>query len=429
MTSFLAIAHCILSSSLLIQTMVTALAVSKNAVSLQNPHPEHSPAEIFHELSKDCEKYGIDSFDVYGDFDTKEDSSFLRRFEAELAEEMGMEDAVFMPSGVMAQSIALLIHSADINDKRSHVFACHHTSHLLLHEQEAYRELLHMEPIVISTQDRSILRGDGLPSVAPMMFEDVTKAFERVSEKERLTTLILELPHRELGGKLTPWDDILKIRDACQQREIKFHCDGARIFEATTGYDKTLKELAAPFDSVYVSFYKGLGGISGAMLLGSNDLCEQARIWLRRFGGNLYTLLPYALSGYSGYQRNWKLNEENILSFQQKKNKLVKLVSLLMTDKSIQRVVCFDPATPQTNMIHGYLRITGDECTQVCDLVEKECGIRVLSRLRDLPEEDSAYQAGFRSKFEWAMGEANGQIPDETYVQGWQDLASRILKG
>lgn len=56
---------------------------------------------------------------------------------------------------------------------------------------------------------------------------------------------------------------------------------------------KNLSELAKPFHSIYISFYKGLGAISGAMLLGNREFCEEARVWLTRFGGNLYTKMPY----------------------------------------------------------------------------------------------------------------------------------------
>ena len=129
-----------------------------------------------------------------------------------------------MPSGVMAQSIALLIHS---KGKRS--FACHETSHLLLHEQEGYHHLLHMDPIVISTQTSDSFR------TRPLGYSDVKKALS--TEKiGKVGTLMLELPHRELGGKCTPWVDILEMQQYCKENDIQFHCDGARIFEATAGY-------------------------------------------------------------------------------------------------------------------------------------------------------------------------------------------------
>ena len=52
----------------------------------------------------------------------------------------------------------------------------------------------------------------------------------------KISTIILELPHREIGGKLTPWDEVEEISKLCKERGIQFHCDGARIFEASVGY-------------------------------------------------------------------------------------------------------------------------------------------------------------------------------------------------
>jgi threonine aldolase len=51
-----------------------------------------------------------------------------------------------------------------------------------------------------------------------------------------LSTLIIELPHRELGGRLTPWEDVISIGELCKKNGVKYHCDGARIFEASAGY-------------------------------------------------------------------------------------------------------------------------------------------------------------------------------------------------
>ena len=76
------------------------------------PHPELTPAEMLRKLADDCERFGIDKLDVYGDFTLDSTNSYLRRFESDIAMEFQKEDGVFMPSGVMAQQIALLIHAS-----------------------------------------------------------------------------------------------------------------------------------------------------------------------------------------------------------------------------------------------------------------------------------------------------------------------------
>lgn len=412
-------------------------------INLQRIHVERSPSETLAYLSKSCERLGVTDWDVYGDFDKPADESFLRRFEAEVAQELGVEDSVVMPSGCMAQSIALLIHQADVakqtGEEKSTYFACHHTSHLLLYEEEAYRELLHMEPLIIDTKQN--VNTDKHPFSIPPMEYTATKALldEQRKDHGRVpSTLMLELPHRELGGKVTPYEDILQLRDYCTTHTIRLHMDGARLFEATTGYHEelSLQELAASFDSVYLSFYKGLGGMTGAMLLGSKDFCEQARMWLRRFGGNVYTIMPYAVSGWAGFRRQWCLEkdddevENRTISFLEKKRKLTELVKALSTDDDIAQVLKFDPAIPQTNIVHGYLSASVETCMAVLDAVEKNRGIRVLFRVRPVSEGQApeAYKLGYRAYFELTIGEANGKISNDVFLQGWREVARGLLE-
>lgn len=430
---------------------VMALAAADNhktfkPLRLQAPHPDLTPSEHLHELAFICKVNGIESWDVYGDFlgtPNSDGSSFLRSFEAEMAAEFGKEDAVFMPSGVMAQSIALLIHYSNQQKQKQQssslhktkTFACHPTSHLLLHEQDGFEELCGFSARVVPATTKDVT-GLGL-GAPPLLWEHLqTMSLEKVS------TLILELPHRELGGKLTPWEDIMKMKQLLAKQGVAFHCDGARIFEASAGYDKSLAELAEPFDSVYISFYKGLGGMSGAMLMGSADFCQPARVWLRRFGGNLFTLMPYIVSAWAGYQRHWKLNNTilgagasslAVMSFSEKRDKLVRIVEALthMDDgesTAFSKIACFEPKSPEVSMVHLYLRPTCEECMRIRDRVQEEHGISVFHRLRTLEEGCTAFQEGYRSMMEISAGQANGEIPDDRWVAAWNDFAQQALE-
>ena len=78
--------------------------------------------------------------------------------------------------------------------------------------------------------------------------------------------------------------------------QVPLHADGARLLEVAPYYGLPLPELCRLFDSLYVSFYKGLGGVTGAMLLGSPTVTREAAVWRRRLGGNPFTVAPYALS-------------------------------------------------------------------------------------------------------------------------------------
>lgn len=287
-------------------------------VDLQTHTIRKSPAETLADLSSACQRLGIDTLDVYGDFDLDRDQSYLRQFEAEVAECFGKEDAVFCLSGGMAQSIVLAINAKKFttsNSSKKSAFACHPTSHLLLHENNAYSELLGMEAVIIGDSQNEynpdVLKENGCYGMEPIRLSHVEDLLNATNDTATLTypnripihnltaneeedavlsTLIIELPHREIGGKLTPWDEVEEISPICRSNDIHYHCDGARIFEASAGYGhESVKETAEPFSTIYISFYKGLGSLSGAMLIGDSEFCQEARVWLRRMGGNLYS--------------------------------------------------------------------------------------------------------------------------------------------
>ena len=92
------------------------------------------------------------------------------------------------------------------------------------------------------------------------------------------------------------WDELVAQVEWARERNIAVHMDGARLWEAQPFYGRPHAEIAALFDSVYVSFYKGLGGIAGAALAGDADLVAEARVWQRRQGGNLPTMYPFVVA-------------------------------------------------------------------------------------------------------------------------------------
>jgi Beta-eliminating lyase len=422
----------------------------------------------------------LDPWDTYGDYDKQQPvtSSFLRQFEREVAILLGKDDAVGMPSGIMAQSIALLIHNdqhhhhqpkdqdqqqTKSNNKRIErsAFACHPTCHLLLHEQSAYAELLGMSAVVIHHHDddrqhdaASVVEPTTALSVPPLLYTDVVRTLNEYYEptghndkdnihhaltnNHQVSTLILELPHREIGGQLTPWDDVWRIREYCDRHHIRFHCDGARFLEASVGgyQHESLSTTAAPFDSIYLSLYKGLGGLAGSILVGSTSFCAQARIWLTRFGGNLHTLTPYMIAGKLGLDRYYHLTrtgqtqedeKNNYFSFLELTEKLQTIVALLQQDTDIAQIITFHPAVPQTNMVHGYFQEPAAVCHSAIAQAATKSGIKVLHRIRDLTEHDVAYQLGYRSMFEWTLGQVNGAVPVPVVHAAWKTLAQQLL--
>jgi threonine aldolase len=199
----------------------------------------------------------------------------VTELEAEVASLLGKPAALFLPSGTMAQQATLRVH-ADRIGRRAVVF--HPACHLDWHEGRGYQRLHGLIGVpageIGAPLTRSTLDGiHGLPAA-----------------------LLIELPQRDLGGTLPPWDDLVAQVAWAREREAAVHMDGARLWEATPWYGRSPAEIAALFDTVYVSFYKGLGAIAGCCVAGTTDVVAEVSEWRTRHGGRLFGMWPYAAS-------------------------------------------------------------------------------------------------------------------------------------
>jgi threonine aldolase len=117
---------------------------------------------------------------------------------------------------------------------------------------------------------------------------------------EPLAAVSVELPLRRAGFRLPSWDELTAISSWCNERDLALHLDGARLWEAQTYYDRPLDEIAGLADSVYVSFYKGLGGLAGCAIAAESQLLDAASPWIARLGGPVFSTYPYALGAIQG---------------------------------------------------------------------------------------------------------------------------------
>jgi threonine aldolase len=224
---------------------------------------------------------GSEQMDIYGE------GAYLAAFEEEVAGMFGKDAAVFMPSGTMAQQIALRLWCEQTGRP---TVAMHPTSHLEFAEHLGYQYLHDLRRVQFGgpefVQDRMLTVDDfrALP-IEP-------------------GAILLELPYRPLGGQLPQWDDLLATSQWARERGIPIHLDGARIWQCQSFYNADLDEIAGLFDSLYVSFYKDLGGLCGCMLIGPEEFIAASRVWQRRYGGNLFTQAPYVASARMGLEKN-----------------------------------------------------------------------------------------------------------------------------
>lgn len=353
-------------------------------INLYQARAQSSPSQTFLELAAAAERLYVTKGDVYGDLSSNSELSSLRAFEAEVAQYLGKSDALFLPSGTMAQNIVLAMTKSS---KQRSTFLVHYSSHLLLHEQQSYKNLVGMEPTIIEADPYAVVQ-------EPVTLESFQIALNAHLEKNSSPPAVafLECPHREVGGKITSIEDIAAISQLCKQHDMHFHMDGARIWEATAAYP-SITDVTKHFDSLYVSFYKGLGGLTGAMLLGDASFIAEARIWLRRFGGNLYTQVPYHVSAWQGFR-------ENKDAFPRRKERFQEIVSAItdalrakdaehVSHEPRRPVIRFDPAVPIVPLIHVYLGTDDPETAMKAiqlaqDTCQKELGrsIRCLAWMR-----------------------------------------------
>lgn len=283
----------------------------------------------------------------------------INSFEKKIADLLSFEAACFMPSGTMAQQIALKIYAEKTGNPS---FAIHPTSHLELHEQHAYAHLSNLKSVIIGDKNWQMSARD---------IEDVAAEF---------STVIIELPAREIGGQLPVWAELEAIKELTKQRDVFLHMDGARLWETKAFYEKTYKEICRGFDSVYVSFYKGIGALTGAMLLGASEFIDEARVWLRRFGGNLYQLHPFVASAARRF--------DFALAQMPKYFERTKQVY-----KALQNIegVSFSPSQPQANMFHLYLRRATEKLAEARDRIAKEDKIWAANNFQKTVPDDLSY--------------------------------------
>jgi threonine aldolase len=252
------------------------------------------------------------------------DGGVVAELEEEVAGVLAVEAAVYLPSGIMAQQAALRVH-ADHRGRSTVVY--HPQSHVEVHEGRPLERLQGLVGRPAGHRDRLLLRDD-LDAVAGPP-----------------AALLVELPQRDLGGQLPPWDDLVAQVTWARERGAAAHLDGARLWEASAGYGRPPAEVAALFDTVYVSFYKGIGALAGCCLAGPDDVVAEVREWRRRLGGTLFGLWPGAASALTCLRRRLPLMPGYL--------ERAREVAAAVRDLPGVTVV---PDPPQTPMLHLLLR-------------------------------------------------------------------------
>jgi threonine aldolase len=306
--------------------------------------------------------------------------------EAEICRVLGKPAAAFLPSGVMGQQAVLRVH-ADARNRRTVIF--HPMCHLEQHEGQAYQRLHGLIGRPAGQRDRLITMDD-LTTIA-----------------EPPAALLLELPQRDIGGQQPEWDDLAAQAGWARERGAAAHLDGARLWESSAGYRRSSAEISAMFDTVYVSFYKGIGALPGCCVAGPEDVIGQVREWRRRMGGTLYGLWPNAASALT-------LLAERLPKFPRYLDHARAIAAALSGIAGITVI----PDPPQVPMMHLLLQVAKDDYAKAARRLAEDQGIWAVPF--GMPTADPAVQ-----RLEFSVGDATMEFTPAAVAEIFAGLIGR----
>jgi len=202
--------------------------------------------------------------------DVYEEDPTVRALEERVSSLLGKDAALFVPSGTMANQIALLLHAR----RGDEVIVGAH-AHSFSFESGAGAALAGVQFALVGQ--------DGLFAA-----DDVERALHpKAIMYPRVALVMVENTHNRAGGRVFPQRDVAQIAALAATRGIRTHLDGARLWNAAAAVGISESELARPFDTVSVCFSKGLGAPIGSAICGSIDAIGEARRFRKMLGGGM----------------------------------------------------------------------------------------------------------------------------------------------
>lgn len=204
----------------------------------------------------------------------------VRELEIKMAKILGKESAIFMPTGTLANNIAIkkLCGTSD----RVIVQA---ESHLYNDSGDAAQKLNNLNLIPLAT------------SKATFSLEEVKEIVNRTANgrvKTGIGLISIESPVRRKDNEMFDFQSMKSITNYAKQNGIKLHLDGARLFNACIHEGESPAEYSAMFDTVYISLYKNFNAASGAILAGTKEFIKDLYHERRMFGGGMPQVWPFA---------------------------------------------------------------------------------------------------------------------------------------
>ena len=281
--------------------------------------------------------------DVYGEDPT------VNRLEERAAEIAGKPAALFVPTGTMGNTIAVKVHTEHgqevIADARAH--------------------LLDYELAMTAWFSGCLVRPVGTPD-GILTWDAIQPHVRPLAAHYAPTGLIeIENTHNMAGGTVYPLRTIREIADGAHGRGIPVHMDGARVFNAAAALGVSVREIAAPVDTVTFCLSKALGAPVGSMLAGPADSIARGRLYRKRLGGGMRQVGVLAAAGLIALEETPKHLPED--------HRNAKFLA-----EGLARIpgIQIDPAAVATNIVVFDVGATGVAAAEISDRLKAQ-GVRI----------------------------------------------------
>jgi threonine aldolase len=195
----------------------------------------------------------------------------VNALESKAAIMFGKEAALYCPSGTMTNQIAIKVHTQPLDE-----VLCDHYSHVYQYETGGYAFNSGVAMNLIEGKNGKITADQVAAAVKPVYdWLPISKL------------VVLENTCNKGGGSFYTLEEIKPIQQVCQERGLKLHLDGARLFNALVETKESTQDVGAHFDSISICLSKGLGAPVGSLLLGDHEFIRQARRFRKVMGGGM----------------------------------------------------------------------------------------------------------------------------------------------
>lgn len=227
-------------------------------------------------------------FDAEVGDDVLGDDPTVKELERSVAALFEREASLFVPSGTMANQICL-----KANSRPGWELLCDRECHVV--NYECAGPVVHSGLLVnLLTTERGMIS-------AQMVRENVRQLSLHAPETKMVA---LENTHNRHGGTILPQDEILRVREVCDEFGLILHLDGARIWNTHVATGVSLPELTRPFDSISCCLSKGLGAPIGSMIVGSAEFVGRCLRERKLFGGGMRQVGLIAAAGLYAVKHN-----------------------------------------------------------------------------------------------------------------------------